>query len=154
MHMLPNLPEAAVQFLLRILEQFTKLVVCEPLPDHRRGSRWQMPIGCAWRHMRTFEVAVQVAGAVLDRIDTLPIRSTPNQHCMAMTIVSLARIVSAGMAIYAARVMQYRHKGFEGSSRSNLAVSRHFMEGIRFSTFTTFSGRSDHEQKQHTPCCG
>jgi hypothetical protein len=66
--------------------------------------------------MRPRKVMVLVTGAALNRINALPIRSAPHLHRMPVAVVSLARKVSGGVAIHAARMAQYRNDGLKRSS--------------------------------------
>jgi len=143
--MLHNLLGSAASVLLWILEQFTELAVCKALPDHRRRGRREVPIGRARRHVQASQVVVLVTGATFDRIDTLPIGSAPDLHGVAMAIVSLARIVSDGVAIHAARVMQDGHKGFEGGRRSRIVTLRYCADALCLGTFNLLSSRP-HDQ--------
>ena len=68
--------------------------------------------------MRARQIMVLVTGAALNRIHSLPIRSAPHLHRMLMAVVFLAREVSGGMAIHAARMAQYGNKTLKSSSRT------------------------------------
>jgi hypothetical protein len=43
---------------------------------------------------------------------------------MTMTVISLTRIVASGVAIHAARMMEYRRNGFKRRSRSRIVMLR------------------------------
>jgi hypothetical protein len=45
--------------------------------------------------------------AALQTDDTLPLKTTPDVHCVPMSIVSLPGKVSSGMAIHAAWMAEY-----------------------------------------------
>jgi hypothetical protein len=68
--------------------------------------------------VRTRKVMVLVTGAALNRIQPLPIWSAPHLHRVLMAVVSLAREVSRGVAIHAARMAQHRNDGLKSSSTS------------------------------------
>ena len=84
--MLHDLFDRAVAIPLWIFQQFTKLVVRESLPDHRRCWRGQMPIGRSGRHMQAHQVVVLVTGTAFDRVDPFAIGPPPNLHRVAMAV--------------------------------------------------------------------
>ena len=79
---------------LGIFEQFTELMVRQPLPDHRHRRRWQMPIGSSRRHVQAHEIVVLMTSAASHSVDALSVWSTTDLHCVSMTIVSLSRKIS------------------------------------------------------------
>jgi hypothetical protein len=145
-HMLHNLLNRTVSVLLWVLEQFAKMAIVEALPNHWCGWGRQMPTGRSRRHMPAHEVVVLVTGAAFDRIDTVSVGPTANLHGMAMAIVSLARIVSVGVAIHAARVTEYGRKGFESGSGS--VLPHHFLDLLCFGIFTPLGVRPQEEHNQ------
>jgi hypothetical protein len=68
--------------------------------------------------MRARQITVLVTGAAFNRIRSVPIGSAPDLHRMLMAVVSLARKISGGVTIHAARVAQYRNDGLKSSSRT------------------------------------
>ena len=92
-----------------------------------------MPVRRSGRHMRARKVMVLVTGAALNRIHSLPIGSAPHLHRMLMAVVSLAREVSGGVAIHAARMAQHRNDGLKSSSAivRGCAQRRHRMPAGR-----------------------
>jgi hypothetical protein len=102
--MFHNLRDGTVSILPWISQQFTKLVIAQPFPNHRHDGRRQMPAGRSRWHVQANQVVVLVAAAAFDRVHAKPIGATPDLHGVTMAIVSLARIVPAGVAIHTARV--------------------------------------------------
>jgi hypothetical protein len=98
--MLHNLLHGTMAVPLWILEQFTKLVVGQPFPDHRRRGRREAPVGRSGGHVQTHKVVVLMAGAALDRIYALPLLATVNPHCVAMAVVALTRKIPSGVTIH------------------------------------------------------
>src|ERR1700739_1452534 len=67
------------------------------------------------RHVFSSEIMVLMAGATPQTGDTLAFQTPPDVHCVPMSIVSLARKVSARMAVHAARMPEHGHNRFKGS---------------------------------------
>jgi hypothetical protein len=95
--------DAAMSVLPRILEQFAKVAVGQPFPNHWRLGRGQVPIQRSRRHVDPRQVMVLVTTTALNRIPSLPVGSAPDLHRMLMAVVSLARKISARVTIHAAR---------------------------------------------------
>src|SRR5580765_3969376 len=106
-HMLHNLIHCAMAILRRIFKQLTQLPVAQAFPYHRHLRRWQMPIWGPRRHMLVHKIMVLMTCAALQTDDTLPLKTTPDVHCVPMSIVSLPGKVSCGMAIHTARMTEY-----------------------------------------------
>jgi hypothetical protein len=106
---LHNLIDCAMAVECGIFEALTQLTVSEALPDHGRLSGWQMPIRCAGRHVLSGKVMILVAGAAFQAGNTLAFKSAADVHGVLVAIVSLAREVSGGVAVHAARMMEYWH---------------------------------------------
>ena len=70
--------------------------------------------------MCALQVMILVTSATLNRIHSLPIGSASHLHSMLMTVVSLPREVSRGVAIHTAGMAQYRNDSFKGSSAVGL----------------------------------
>jgi hypothetical protein len=102
--MFDDLPDAPVPVLFWILEQFAELGITQPFPDHRRPGWRKVPAGRSGRHMRARKVMILVTGAAVNRIHSPPTGPAPHLHLMLVAIVSLAREVSSGVAIHAARM--------------------------------------------------
>jgi hypothetical protein len=66
---------------------------------------------------------VLVTGAALNGIQALSIRSAPHLHRMLVAVVALAREVSGGVAIHAARMPQHRKDGFKRCSCTSSCTS-------------------------------
>jgi hypothetical protein len=64
-----------------------------------------MPVRRSWRHVRTLEVVILVTGTAFDGGNAIAIGTTPYIHRVPVSIISLPRKVSLGMAIHAARMM-------------------------------------------------
>ena len=79
-----------------------------------------MPVRRSGRHVRARQVMVLVTSAALNRLRSQPIRSAPNLHGMRMAIVSLAREVSHGVTIHAARMAQHRNDSFKSGGAIGL----------------------------------
>jgi hypothetical protein len=136
--MLDDPLDAAMSVLPRILEQFAELTVGQPFPDHWRLGRGKAPIRRSRRHTRVRQIMVLVTGAAFNRIHSLPVGSAPDMHRVLMAVVSLARKISGGVTIHAARVAQYRNDGLKSSSRT--IVRRCVLHCGGFSTFGLRSG--------------
>jgi hypothetical protein len=104
--MLHNLLGRTMTVLLWIFEQFTELMVRQSLPDHRHRGRWQMPTGRSRGHVQAREIMILMTGAASDGIYSLSVSAT-DLHCVAMAVVTLARKVSTGMTIHAARMAKH-----------------------------------------------
>ena len=139
-HMLHNLLQGTMAVPLGIFEQLTNLMVVEPLPDHRHRRRWQMPIGSSRRHAQACKIVVLMTRAASHSVNALPVWSTTDLHCVAMTIVSLSRKISRGVTIHAARVMEHRHDCFESSGRPGIIAWDFFMNELCFGTFHSSGG--------------
>jgi len=79
-----------------------------------------MPVRRSRRHVRARQVVVLVTSAALHRLRSLPIRSPPDLHGMRMAIVSLAREVSRGVTIHAARMAQHWNDSLKGGGAIDL----------------------------------
>jgi hypothetical protein len=53
-----------------------------------------------------------------------------NVHRVRVLVVALAREVSGGMAIHAARMMQHRHDGFEGAGGCSVIALRDSVDAL------------------------
>jgi hypothetical protein len=73
---------------------------------------------------------VLMTGTALNRIDSVSVGAASDLHRVLMAVISLTRKIAGGMAIHAARMMQYRNDGLECSSTS-VAARR---EGLRDGT--------------------
>jgi hypothetical protein len=111
-----DLLDASMSILFRILQKSTKLMICESLPDHRHCSRRKSPARGTRGRVHTGQVVVLMTRAAFDRIDAVAVWPSLNIKQMWVAIISLARIVSAGMTIHAAGMMQYWKNRFEGRS--------------------------------------
>jgi hypothetical protein len=92
--------------------------------------------------MRARQIMVLVTGAALNRIDSAPIGSAPDLHRVLMAVVSLARKISGGVTIHAARMAHYRNDGLKSSSRTiaRCSVLRRVLHCGEFCTFGLRSG--------------
>jgi hypothetical protein len=88
--------------------------------------------------MRARQIMVLVTGAALNRIHSVPIGSAPDLHRVLMAVVSLARKVSGGVTIHAARMAQYRNDSLKRSSRTT--ARRYVLHCDGFCTFGLRSG--------------
>jgi hypothetical protein len=86
-----------------------------------------MPAGRAWGRVLSFEVVVLVAGAAFYGDDAVTVGTAANVHRVRVLVVALARKVSGGMAIHAARMMQHWHDGFEGAGGCSIVMLRYFV---------------------------
>jgi len=127
--MLHNLLRRTMTVPLGIFEQFTKLMVRQPFPDHRHRRRWQMPIGSSRRHVQAREIVALMTGAAFDGVYALPVWSTTDLHCVSMAIISLSRKISLGMTIDTARMAEHRHNRFESSSGAGI-IAHSFMNEL------------------------
>jgi hypothetical protein len=119
-----NLMNRSVPVPTGVLQQLTKLPVRQAFPDHRHVGRWQMPVGRSRRRMQSSRIVFLMTSAAYDRIRSASIGSAPDLQGMRMAVVSLPGKVSAGMAVHAARVMQYRNDPLEGSGRGPITGCR------------------------------
>jgi hypothetical protein len=120
--MLHNLLGRTMTVLLGIFEQFTELMVRQPFPDHRHRGSGQMPTGRSRGHVRAHEIVILMTAAASDGIYSMSV-SPANLHCVAMAVVTLARKVSAGVAIHTARVAKHRNNCFESRSGADIVAT-------------------------------
>jgi hypothetical protein len=81
----------------------------------------------AWRsrgHVLSFEVLILVTAAAGHGGDSISIATAPHVHGVRMSIVSLPRKVSVGMAIHTARMMQHWHYSFERTNCGSIIKLR------------------------------
>jgi hypothetical protein len=123
-----------------IFEQFTQLMVCQALPDHRHPGRWEMPIGCSRRHLQSCEIVILMTGTAFDGIHAVSVRSAMNLHGVAMAVVTLPRKVTQGMAIHTARMAKHRDNRFESRSRAGIGVRAWFMYELGRGMVRSLSG--------------
>jgi hypothetical protein len=90
-----------------------------------------MPIGCPRGHVQAREIVILVTGPASDSIYALPVWSTANLHRVTMTIVSLTRKISIGVAIHTARMTEHRHNCFESGSGAGSIVRHYFQNELR-----------------------
>ena len=138
-HMLHNLLGRTMTVLLGIFEQFTELMVRQPLPDHRHRRRGQMPTGRSRRHVQAHEIVVLMTGAASDSIHSLSV-STANLHCVAMAIVTLTRKVSTGVAIHTARMAKHWNNCFESRGGAGIVWRHNFMNDFCVRMFRSLNG--------------
>jgi hypothetical protein len=93
---------------LRINQQFAQLPGRQTLPDHRVFGRRQVPSRRSWGHMYALKIVVLVTGRAIHWRNANTVASAPNIHEVPMQIISLTRVVSAGMADHATRMFQDR----------------------------------------------
>jgi hypothetical protein len=137
--MLHNLLGRTMTVLLGIFEQFTELMVRQPLPDHRHRRRGQMPTGRSRRHVQAHEIVVLMTGAASDSIHSLSV-STANLHCVAMAIVTLTRKVSTGVAIHTARMAKHWNNCFESRGGAGIVWRHNFMNDLCVRMFRSLNG--------------
>lgn len=82
--------------------------VRQTLPDHRVFGRRQVPSRRSWGHMYALKIVVLVTGRAIHWRNANTVASAPNIHEVPMQIISLTRVVSAGMADHATRMFQDR----------------------------------------------
>jgi hypothetical protein len=70
--------------------------------------------------MQTCEIVILMTRAALHAGNAFAIRSASHVHGVRMTVVALAREISLGVAVDAARVAQDRDNRFEGTNRSRV----------------------------------
>jgi len=128
---LDQLVEVPVPVLLRVLDRPANLRIGQTLPDHGSAGRRQAPVGSARRQMRARKVVVLMTGAALFRRNSVTAGAAPHVHRMRMTIVSLPREVSLGMAVHASRVSQHRDKCGKESSIALRRRCRSILRGWR-----------------------
>ena len=88
--------------------------------------------------MQPFEVVVLMAGTAFHGANPLSFGTPPHVHGVPVTIISLPRKVSCGVAIHTAWVTQHRHHGFKGrSGRSFITRQCHFVNTIALDMLTT-----------------
>jgi hypothetical protein len=90
--------------LLGIFEQFTKLLVGQTFPDHRRRRGWESPVGRSRWRVQAHKIVVLVTCAAHDGVYTVPLWATTDPHCVAMVVVALARKIPSGVTIHTTRV--------------------------------------------------
>jgi hypothetical protein len=73
------------------------------------------------------EIVILMTGAASDSIYALPVWSTADLHRVTMTIVSLTRKISLGVAIHTARVVEHRDNCLESSGRPGIIARDSFM---------------------------
>ena len=125
--MFHDLPRRAATIFSRIFEKFTKLMVCQALPDHRHPGRWEMPIGCSRRHVQSCEIVILMTGTAFDGIHAVSVRSAMNLHGVAMAVITLARKISGGVAIHTARMAKHGDNRLKSGSGAGVGVSVWFM---------------------------
>jgi hypothetical protein len=104
---LDELIEVAIPILLRVLNRTANLSVREAFPDHRCGWRWQPPIRGARWHVCAGEIVVLMARGALLSGSAVTLWASSHIHGVWMTVVSLAREVTARMAVHAAWMAQH-----------------------------------------------
>ncbi|MGC1686114.1 MAG: hypothetical protein WA734_10885 [Candidatus Acidiferrales bacterium] len=82
-----------------------------------------MPIWRSRGHVQACEIVVLMTGAASDGIHSVSV-STTNLHRVAMAVVTLARKVSTGVAIHAARVVKHGNNCFESRNGAGI-IARH-----------------------------
>ncbi len=142
-HVLDDLADCAVPVLVRVFEQFAELAGGQPFPDHGRCGRRKLPVRRSGRHVDAGEVVVLVTGAALDRVQAVTIGSAADLHGVRMAVVALARKISDGVTVHAARMVQHRKDGFEGGRRGVIARRRCPQLGGRI------EGRQQEEETAH-----
>jgi hypothetical protein len=113
-----NLGNRAMPVPAWIFEQLAELMVGQTFPDHRHGRRGKPPTACSGRHVKTGQVVILMTGAAGNAIDAMTVWPATDIHSVGMAIVTLPGIVTAGMAIHAARMPECRDDRFEGPSGS------------------------------------
>ena len=87
--------------------------------------------------------------AAFDDADAHSVRAAPDLHRVAMIIVALPRVVSAGVAIHASRMSKYGNDRFE-SSRCTNVISLVFRRGrgLRLRRRYEREGSAEHRGQQ------
>jgi hypothetical protein len=99
-----------------------------------------MPIGRSRGHVQAREIVILVTGAASDCIYALPVWSTADLHRVTMTIVSLTRKISIGVAIHTARMTEHGHNCFERGSGAGIIVRHYFQNELRPGMFHSLHG--------------
>jgi hypothetical protein len=82
---------------------------------------------------------ILMAGVASDGIYSLSV-SAANPHCVAMAVVTLARKVSTGMTIHAARMAKHWNNYFESRSSVGIVARHGFTSKLCTSKFRSLNG--------------
>src|SRR5581483_4298101 len=127
-HMLHNLLQGpAIPVALGILEQFAQLLIGQPFPHHWHVGRRHLPVVGSWRHVETCQILFLVAGVAPLSGHSLAVRSSAHIHCMSVLVVTLSRIITAGVAAHTAGVPQYRNERFKRGNGNGVVALRSFL---------------------------
>ncbi len=77
-----------------------------------------MPVRRARRRVDAGRVVILMTGAAFDRVHTVAVGAAANVHGVRMAVIALTRKISAGVAIHAARMAQYRRQSLRSSGRA------------------------------------
>src|SRR5215472_15602761 len=99
---------------LRVGQEMTQLRVGEALPDHWIVRRRKAPARRARRCVFSSKIVILMTCAALHRRRTLTVWTATHIHDVRVQIIALPRVVSAGMADKATRMMQHGQHGLKG----------------------------------------
>ncbi len=111
--MFDDLIDIAIAILLAIFEELAELAVGEALADHRDFRRGQVPVRRAGRRVHAFNVMVLMASTAFQRRHAVSLWAPRNIHRVAVTVVSLPRKISRGVAIHTAWMAEHWNNGFK-----------------------------------------
>jgi hypothetical protein len=89
-----------------------------------------VPIGSSRRHVQAHEIVVLMTSAAAHFVNAVPVGSPADLHGVSMTVVSLSREISPGVAIHTARMAEHGHNCFESSGRASIIARDCFMNEL------------------------
>jgi hypothetical protein len=100
-----------------------------------------MPIGRSRRHVQAHEIVALMTSAASHAVNAAAVCSTTDLHGVSMTVVSLSREISSGVAIHTARMTEHRHNCFESSGRASIVARPYFMNELCSGIFHSGRGK-------------